>query len=650
MDNAGKKRLDYSCQNYSNLFVMKKIFLLFTLLLIVIISGFSQGTQLPPRPQVMSLFGPFYHGVASGDPLTTQVIIWTRVTPATDISISVDWQVANDANFSSIVNSGTIVTDSSFDYCVKVDVTGLQPDHWYYYRFKAYNIYSLTGRTRTLPVGNVDSLRFAVFSCSDFQTGYFNAYQDISQRNDLDALMHLGDWYYEYAAGGSDYQGDTSRLHPLTHDAVSLNEYRLYQSQYRLESGLRNMLQQYPIIQIWDDHEIANNSWYSGAENHNPTTQGDWYARKRNAKKAIFEWNPIRPIATGNDTIIHRNFKWGNLLNLIMLDTRFEGRDSSLGQNISTTNAYLTDPNRNMLGPIQLNWLKNQLSDTTVQWRIVGSQVMIAPLTINLLLTKNILNGDQWDGYPAERKRVLDHIAVNNIKDVVFLSGDIHCSWANDLPHPDSIYNSSTGGGSIATEFIGSSITSSSNIPGGTQALIQSSDNWVKYNEFTKRGYLLFDVNKTRAQGDFIHISNIATTTYITFNDAHWMNLDGERHLRIAPGPLGPNTRNPPLVSPNLSTGINQYTTSADLVVFSCFPNPTADIVNIQYSLNKTGRIIFAITDNTGKTVFTGKMGVLQSGSVNITEINLSDLPNGVYTISLSSSDNTYSKRIVKLK
>ncbi len=625
---------------------MKKSVFLISLLFVIVIKVYSQGTQLPVRPPAIGSYAPFYHGVASGDPLANQVIIWTRVTPSNDTTITVDWQIANDVNFTSIANFGSVATDSSNDYCVKIDVGGLLPNHWYYYRFKALNKYSIIGRTKTLPVGNVDSIRFAVFSCTDFQTGFFNGYEDISRRNDLDALLLLGDSYYEYAAGGSDYQGDTSRLHPYTHDALSLGDYRLVASQYKLDTSYRNMLRQYPIIQIWDDHEVANNAWYGGAENHNPATQGSWFARKHNAKKAYFEWNPIRPISSGNDSIIHRNFKWGNLLNLIMLDTRLEARDSSLGSNISTTNSYMTNVNRNMLGPVQLNWLKNQLSDTTVQWRIVGGQVMIAPLTLNLLLTTNIINGDQWDGYPAERKRVEDYIAQNNIKDVVFLSGDIHCSWANDLPHPDSTYNSSTGAGSIGTEFIGSSITSSSNIPAG-QSVIQAADPWVKYLEFTKRGYLLFDVNKTRAQGDYMHLSTISSKTYTTSNDAQWINLDGERHLRQAPFMLLNNPGNPPLVSS--TTGINEDEKPDNFVVFSCYPNPVTNNLNILYLLNEPDKIMINVTDITGKTVMTEVSGTAQKG-INKKELNLSELATGIYYVSFHAANTIYTKKVVKIK
>jgi alkaline phosphatase D len=262
-------------------------------------AAIAQVNPLPARPGVRSWLAPFYHGVASGDPLADRVIIWTRVTTAAASPVSVSWAMATDTLFTHIVNSGTVTTDSNSDFTVKVDVTGLSANTWYYYRFKSGADYSVTGRTRTLPVGNTDSLRFAVYSCSQFQAGYFNAYRDIARRNDLAAIVHLGDYYYEYMAGGGDYAGDTSRMAALTHDAVSLSDYRMLESQNKLDSDLAAVHQQYPAIQIWDDHEVANNSWYSSAQNHSWSTQGNYFVRKNAAKRAYFEWNAIRELAPG---------------------------------------------------------------------------------------------------------------------------------------------------------------------------------------------------------------------------------------------------------------------------------------------------------------------------------------------------------------
>lgn len=630
---------------------MKKIFLL-VILSSVVFSAMAQLPALPPRPNVDPTLAPFYHGVASGDPLADRVIIWTRVTPTVVATYSVDWQVATDSLFTHIVNFGTATTDSSVDYTVKVDVTGLSANTWYYYHFIAGGPggkVSLCGRTKTLPVGNVDSIRIAVSSCSDFEAGYFNAYNSIANRNDISAFVHLGDWYYEYGAGGSGASGDTSRYHPFTRDALYLSDYRLWQSQYHLDQDLRAMLEEYPLIAVWDDHESANNSYYLGAQNHNPATQGSWFTRKNAAKKAYFEWMPIRPLATGNDTIIHRNFNFGKLFNLVMLDTRLEGRDSSLGVLIPLTNAYLSDTNRQMLGPVQLAWMKTQLSDTSTQWKIIGNQVMISPLELNIILTTEILNGDQWDGYPAERNRVFKYISQNRIKDVVFVSGDIHSSWANDLPSVDSTYNATTGAGSVATEMIGTSITSTANVA-GTAGAIMAFDNWVKYIDFTHRGYLLFDVNKTRAQGDFIHISGDATRTYTTSDDAQWVNLDGERHLRTGTAPLATVTNTVPLVTPFPvgTSGLSvKQTENNDMIVFNCYPNPVNNEINVQYYLNQESKLRISIMDINGNLVYATTTDNMPKG-VSIATISTDGFAKGIYVVNLSSGNSNYSYKIIK--
>ncbi len=627
---------------------MKVFYPLFAFILLSL-SASAQLPAMPPRPAVNTLLAPFYHGVASGDPLSDRVIIWTRYTPTSVGSVSVNWQVATDTLFAHIVNSGTVTTDSSKDYIVKVDVTGLSANSWYYYRFISGSAISIMGRTKTLPVGDVDSIRLAVFSCSDFEAGYFNAYNDISKRNDLSAIVHLGDFYYEYRAGGGGSGTDTSRFHPFTRDAYMLSDYRLWESQYKLDQDLRAMLQQYPLIMVWDDHEVCDNSWFQSALNHDPATQGNWFVRKNAAKKAYFEWNPIRPIATGNDTIIHRNFNFGKLFNLVMLDTRLEGRDSSLGSAIPSTNTYLIDTNRKMLGTTQLNWLKSNLSDTSTRWKIVGSQVMVAPLSYNVLTTTLIANGDQWDGYPAERKRVFNHISQNHIKDVVFLSGDIHSSWAMDLPGADSTYVSATGGGSVATEFIGSSITSTAGTPPATPAAIMAMDPWFKYIEFTMRGYLLFDINKTRVQGDFIHISGTDTRSYTKTNDAQWVNLDGERHLRIASSVLGSNPgNNPPLVNPfPVRTGVN--TIENDMIVFNCYPNPTTSDINIQYYLSQSCQLTISISDISGRIVYQTKTNELPMG-VNKSTLELNNLTPGNYLVKIQSLNTIYTNKVVLSK
>ncbi len=603
----------------------------------------AQDHLSPSRSVLDPSLAPFYHGVASGDPLSDRIILWTRVTTQNSAE-NVSWQIATDTTFGTVVNSGTVTTDANLDYTVKVDATGLQPGTWYYYRFKNNNVYSIAGRTKTAPVGDADSLRFAVVACSNYQAGYFNAYKDIAMRNDVDAVVHLGDYYYEYEAGGYGYINDTSRLHEPANEIVSLSDYRLRNSQYKLDPDLRYCHQMFPFITIWDDHETANNSWYGGAENHQPAGEGDWFARKAVAKQAYFEWIPIREMAPGNDTIIHRTLPWSNLMDFIMLDTRYEGRDSSLGTGISSTNSTVMDTNRSMMGAFQLQWFKNQLTGSTAKWKIIGNQVMIAPLTAFGL----VLNGDQWDGYPVERKKIFDHIMQNNVQDVVFLTGDIHSSWGNDLPHPDSTYNASTGHGSVATEFVCTSITSPAltALNGIPSSLVTSINPYMKYVEYTKHGYLLLDVNKQRVQGDWIYMSTLTSKNYTPSDAAHWMNLDTERFLRIAPSALGSRPGMPNLLP--YITGVKDVKKD-DLVMISIYPNPSADEVAIQYYLYEPAKVDLKIIDMNGKTVFTQSEKQTQNGLFK-TVANIHNLVAGNYLVNISAGDKVYSKQIVKAK
>jgi alkaline phosphatase D len=616
------------------------------LLLFLAASFFAASAQdhlSSSRSLIDPSLAPFYHGVASGDPLSDRVILWTRVTTQNPTE-NVDWQIATDTTFSTVINSGTVATDATVDYTVKVDATGLQPGTWYYYRFKNNGNYSLTGRTKTAPVGDMDSLRFAIVACSNYQAGYFNAYKDIAVRNDVDAVVHLGDYYYEYEAGGYGYINDTSRLHEPANEILSLADYRKRNSQYKLDPDLRYCHQMFPFITIWDDHETANNSWYGGAENHQPATEGDWFVRKAVAKQAYFEWIPIRELSPGNDTIIHRTLPWSNLMDFIMLDTRYEGRDSSLGTAISTSNSTVTNPTRSMLGAFQLQWFKDQLSNSTAKWKIIGNQVMIAPLTAFGL----VLNGDQWDGYPVERKKILDHIMQNNLHDIVFLTGDIHSSWGNDLPHPDSTYSASTGHGSVATEFVCTSITSPAldALNGVPSSVVTTINPYMKYVEYTKHGYLLLDVNKQRVQGDWIYMSTLLNRNYTASDAAHWMNLDTERFLRQASSPLGPRPGMPGLL-PYVSAV--REANKDNMVMLGCYPNPTVNEVALQYYLYEPAKVELKITDLNGRVVYTATEKQSQTGLFN-TEANISNLFSGTYIVSLSTGKSLVSKQIVVAK
>ncbi len=271
---------------------------------------------------------PFYHGVASGDPLKDAVVIWTRIT-TNKVAVNVNWKMATDAEFKNIVKEGNVITNDKVDYTVKVDVRNLEPNRSYYYQFEALEKKSVVGKTRTSPTGNVSNIRFGVVSCSNYQNGYFNAYKELAKRKDIDAVIHLGDYIYEYQSGGYGYKKSIGRGHLPKNEIVTLNDYRIRYSYYRLDPMLREIHQQHPFILIWDDHEFANDADKFGAENHTESKEGSWEVRKNNAYKAYFEWQPVRANSI-EEYRLYRSFSYGNLADLLMLDTRIEGRGETL--------------------------------------------------------------------------------------------------------------------------------------------------------------------------------------------------------------------------------------------------------------------------------------------------------------------------------
>ena len=286
-----------------------------------VLPGAALGLAL--RPAVAGAGASFVHGVASGDPSPTGVLIWTRVTPSNDADVEVAWQVARDPAFGEVVLSGETSTSAARDYTVKVEVEGLDPGKDYFYRFDALGAVSQTGRTRTLPVGALDRFVLAVCSCSNYPAGYFNAYRLMAETDTIDAVLHLGDYIYEYDRQG--YASEDARaLHRESvpgHELVSLKDYRARHAQYRSDPDLQAAHARHPFIVVWDDHESANDSWTGGAENHD-ASQGDWFARLDASVQAYYEWMPIRESGGRDRTAIYRAFELGDLASLIMLETR----------------------------------------------------------------------------------------------------------------------------------------------------------------------------------------------------------------------------------------------------------------------------------------------------------------------------------------
>lgn len=429
----------------------------------------------------------FLHGVASGDPWQDRVILWTRVTPASHLhlnestSIWVQWQVAHDEQMLNIVSSGMVQTSSAQDFTVKVDATGLQPGSHYFFRFTlmdelakpSLQRHSPIGRTQTLPQQDVEKVRLAVFSCSNYPAGYFNVFADASKLTDIDAVLHLGDYVYEYEADGyaCDMAEKLGRVSVPENILLSLEDYRMRYAQYRSDPDLQALHARFPFICVWDDHELADDTWRDGADEHDSLTQGPYSLRRAAAIQAYHEWLPIRTIDAEK---IYRSFDFGEVLSLYMLDTRVIGRDQQLqfasycaadGQvDLPSLRRDAQAQQRQLLGKEQLTWLQQSVAKSSARWQVLGQQVLMARMEFPLPVVtgqtdrftyaeacvrarsvdvaisareKAWLNAprvpcylDSWDGYQAERERVY---ALMQKKNLVVLAGDTHNAWAADL-------------------------------------------------------------------------------------------------------------------------------------------------------------------------------------------------------------------------
>lgn len=349
--------------------------------------GGDDATVLP-TPTVS-----FNYGIASGDPLSDRVILWTRATPSTDFTPGIDWEIASDEAFATIVSKGSVSTDASKDYTVKVDASGLKPATNYFYRFKHGSTTSSVGRTRTLPTGSVAQVKLAVMSCANYPAGYFQVYAEAAKRSDLAALVFLGDYIYEYPKDGyaSEDAVKLDRVSKPANELLTLADYRTRYAQYRSDADLKTIHAKLPFICIWDDHEVANDAYKDGADNHDASKEGSFIARRTVALQAYYEWLPVRMPDAANPLRIYRSFDFGNLFSLHMLDTRLIGRDLQLdyANFISPTSGAfdsaafaqaMGNPNRQLLGTAQTQWLQGQLAASTATWQVLGQQILMGKM------------------------------------------------------------------------------------------------------------------------------------------------------------------------------------------------------------------------------------------------------------------------------
>jgi alkaline phosphatase D len=414
----------------------------------------------------------FTHGIASGDPLADRVILWTRVLPGSGNAEAVPctWQVATDDSFETVIASGEAIARAELDYTVKVDAAGLAPSQSYCYRFIAHGVTSPVGCTRTLPVGAVSEFKMAVASCSNYPQGFFHAYRDIAE-SELDVVLHLGDYLYEYHLGRYSNpiaEKQFGRTVEPEHEILVLEDYRMRHGLYRTDTDLQAAHAAHPWITVWDDHEMMNNTWRAGAENHDEG-EGDFFERIHAARQAYHEWMPIRTGPEGDQGVIYRAFQIGDLADLLMLDTRLVGRDEQLdyGKGIEQAGSVeafikkdLYNPERQMLGEEQEAWLQNALQRSKARgatWQVLGQQVLMGKLNIPVIPPEELVklelseyvrprvaqtqqlapyglpsNLDAWDGYPAARERLFAMLSTN-ATNPISLAGDTHNGWAFNL-------------------------------------------------------------------------------------------------------------------------------------------------------------------------------------------------------------------------
>ncbi|HGY9570160.1 TPA: alkaline phosphatase [Vibrio harveyi] len=506
--------------------------------------------------------GSFEYGVASGDPTQTQVIIWTRVTTAASY-VDVTWQVSRAEDFSTIEQSGTFATDTSRDFTVKVDVQNLNPSTQYYYRFMVGETTSIVGMTQTLPEGSVDKASMAVVSCANYPAGYFNVYKEIlkqHQTESFDVVLHLGDYIYEYGAGGyaSEDAARLGREPSKGTECITLDDYRKRYAQYRQDQDLQALHAALPMIAVWDDHELANDAWKNGAENHQ-NNEGSFVDRRAAAAAAWTEWLPVRE-NTFSNMLIYRQFSFGDLINLMMLDTRLVGRDQPLDYfslNAPTMDAIgglvaqSRSADRELLGTEQLAWLMNAFNSQDAKWNVLGQQVLMsrmelpssvmlamfqlfnatdeqkmdALLAVNSAISNYLAdpssdtiklpyNLDAWDGYYVERERVYE-IAKASEGHFVCLAGDTHNAWTSELK---DVSNNPVG-----VEFATSSVSS----PGLEEYLalepvaiaqmeytLPHLVSELQWTDIKQRGFMRVTFTPEKAQSTWYMLSSVKDKNY----------------------------------------------------------------------------------------------------------------------------------------
>jgi len=490
----------------------------------------------------------FLYGVASGDPTHTAVVIWTRVTPSADATpgsgrgddTAVRWELAADSGFQRILRGGTASASAEHDHTVHVDVTGLHPGTEYWYRFRALGQTSPVGRTRTMPdpVGTPSQVKLGVVTCAELEWGYFTAYRHLACRDDITAVLYLGDYLYEYPAGRYD-AGTTpgpsiGRTVQPAHEPITLNDYRQRWASYRLDPDLQTVHARHPAIAVWDDHETCNDAWRGGGQNHSEEDEGPWTDRFLHSRQAFFEWLPVRRPAPETEPLrLYRSLRIGTLAELWMLDERSYRDEHAQAAFLTfgSVDPAVDDPNRTLLGHAQRDWFLDGMAASDATWKVVGNPVVFAPYRLladsqplldtlrdagaSVPIHHPVVATDAWTGYAAEQRLVVETLADRGLRNVVFLTGDAHASYANEVPLDPQTYV--PGGPAVAVEFVAPGVTSpgltkvieSQGLAGATrlEPLFELNNTlgnpWIRYYDGTVNGYGVLDLTPERAAYEF---------------------------------------------------------------------------------------------------------------------------------------------------
>jgi len=569
---------------------------------------------------------PFTYGVTSGDPTTDRVIIWTRIE--SNQSESVTWQISKDSLFSNIEQTGTFLTDSQRDWTVKVDLDNLVAETSYYYRFVSQaGEFSDIGCAKTAPISDYDHSRLAIMSCSSVYSGFFNAYKRIAERKDLDLIIHVGDYIYDFV----DPDEQVRIPEPFPIDPITLSEWRERHRYYLMDPDLRAARKSHSWIVLWDNHDVDGQPGHEFAP-----------------IQAFMEYIPVRLPNPNDSSLIYRKISYGNLMDIFVTDVLiYKNQDT------------LVDGSASMIGNSQYDWLTQNLATSTAKWKLLPMQNLMAGWSIQNLpafigLGQNgVLDPTNWDGYDNDRDRLLNFISSNNIDNVIALSGDSHVSIVADLstdPQNSSVYNAQTGQGSVAVEFLPTSITRGNFDELGfgwaigivTPIMEAENPNHVFMN-LIDHGYGLLDVKQDSCVAELWY-SEILNASNTEDFERGYIVKDGENHWR----------RNQTTQPTPAKTEGEVSILENEQIEFNFYPNPANKIVVIENPGNYNIESVRLISIDGKENKLLKPIGenqMNQNYPVNENKVSqtfsLSGLSKGIYTIKIKTTKGEFNSKLV---